>query len=187
MIKSKTNAAGWFLVGVLLACGWQPAESEVVRADAEALAPRLELEALGRTCIALAVYEAARDLSWLEQALVARTVANAAEVADTDACRVLPDLLGYEPPYARPRSLLDWNTALAVVDAVLIGDYDIAPARCALATRFHRAEGPAAAVVGAVPPQRPLCAVGALTFSDPRPDTTPASAFLTAAAYQVIP
>jgi hypothetical protein len=153
--KGKHGVA---LLLVLLACG-ASAEPE---ADT---APNPATENLGRTCVALAVFTAARGASWLEQATVAQTVINAAGEPAL-ACDVLPDLLGHTPPFPRPSSphLLDWLTAQAVADAVLLGDFVVSPPLCAAATRFFRAvEGPARALS----PQ--VCRVGSLDFfSEPR-------------------
>jgi hypothetical protein len=148
----RSNRAGLVLLAVMVSLGARiaPAEDEiepepaVYRFDTEP-GPDEAQETSGRTCIALAVYRAARGASWLEQALVAKTVANAtARAGAVDACQVLPDLLGEDLPLARPLTahLLDWHTALAVTDAVLSGDYVITPPACATAVSF-RAEAPA--------------------------------------------
>lgn len=178
----RSNRAGLVLLAVLVSLGARvaPAEDElqvepaVARFDTEP-GPGEDLESNGRTCIALAVYRAARGASWLEQAMVAQTVANAtARAGAVDACAVLADLLGEELPLPAPLTayLLDWHTALAVTDAVLSGDYVIAPPACAAAISFHRAEAPARQELS-LPVNS--CRVGDLTFVLP---TEPAPALV---------
>jgi hypothetical protein len=166
---ARSNRAGLVLLAVMVTLGARiaPAEDDlelepaVYRFDTEP-GPDEAQETSGRTCTALAIYRVARGASWLEQAMVAKTVANAtARAGAADACSVLPDLLGEELPLAPPLTahLLDWHTALAVTDAVLSGDYVISPPACAEAVSF-RAEAPARQV------NSPLdaCRVGGLFF-----------------------
>lgn len=166
----RSNRAGVVLLAVLVALGARMAPAdERLQVEPAVLTwdePAAEaFESNGRTCTALAVLRAARGTSWLEQAMVAQTVANAtARAGVVDACSVLPDLLGDELPYPPPLTahLLDWYTALAVTDAVMSGDYVIAPAACRAAISFHRAEAPARQEAPS-----DSCRVGGLIFSLP--------------------
>lgn len=124
----------------------------------------LRLEAQGRDCTALAVLRGATSDAWDQQATIAQTVANlVAETEAVDACDVLPLLFDAIPSMPGPHELMQWQQALAVTDAVLSGDYTVAPPQCARATSFHRAEAPTRQ--GVSPAPLPYCRVGSLFFA----------------------
>ena len=58
---------------------------------------------------------------------------------------------------------IEWHHALSITDAVLSGDYIVAPPHCARATSFHRAEAPTRQ--GVFPARSPDCRVGGLFFT----------------------
>lgn len=137
--------------------------------------PDLSLEAVGVTCVALAVFAEARDASWLEQALVARAIVNrqAQLPAGADACDVVM-APGYSPrldAWAYPRRpwLIDaraWDRALEVVQVVIDDGFDL-PRACAGVTGFTSAPTGATSPGDGVSPT--VCTVGALTFTGQQP------------------
>lgn len=118
----------------------------------------------GEACIALGVFATARGASWFEQALVARSILNAATDQGGDACLVaetLPALSRWAFP-RNPEALdpIAWRTALDVAHSVASGDYYIPQ--------------PCDQVIGVVGADRfipdgtaPVCVVGSTVFVAP--------------------
>jgi len=126
--------------GVLSAAEWAP-EYEPATASGPAM-----LADAGRICVALAVWGEARGEGYDGQAAVATVILNRARRDRVDLCDVVlapGQFLAVEamPLPRRPwdRDPNGWNFALQVTDAVLSGDYVLAPPACAQATSFHRA------------------------------------------------
>ena len=144
----RHDALGVLTLVVLLAGVQAIATEEGYPYDDDAPAG-LRYEAHGRYCIALAVFAEARSESWLGQALVAQVIKNrmAAAVPLLDPCDVVNALDQFhgmrdwifprEPWRTEP---IAWQRAVDVVDAVMTGDFDIAPDDCARATFFWRTD-----------------------------------------------
>jgi spore germination cell wall hydrolase CwlJ-like protein len=140
----------------------------VVAGTAQTEPPGMAFEANGRACIALAVFAEARGESWLGQALVVQTIRNrmSHDGWPSDPCEVVLQLQQFHglrdwPLPRRPWDIDDaaWRQALQVTDAVMLGDYQIAPPACERVTHFYAGAEPAwAADMDA------SCRVGGHTF-----------------------
>ncbi len=153
---------GWLLTLALLCTGVSPAQ-ELEIADTG------ELEGVGITCTALAVFAQARHESYFGQALVAQVVLNQQMrlPLGADACDVITQR-GQFPvidAWAFPRDPWGddpgaWRRAVEIAEAVSSGDYYIPPP-CHAATTFRPVsdEAPADHVE--------VCEVGTLRFYAP--------------------
>lgn len=153
---------GWLLTFALLCTGVSPAQ------DLE-IADTGELEGVGTTCTALAVFATARHESYFGQALVAQVVLNQQSrlPLGADACDVIMQR-GQFPAidaWAFPRDPWGddpgaWRRAVEIAEVVAAGDYYIPPP-CHAATAFR-------AVAAEAPPgHAEVCEVGALRFYVP--------------------
>lgn len=125
-----------------------------------------ELEAIGATCVALAVFAVSRGDSYFKQAVVAKSILNAQAGLPfgSDACDVIADIPQVRDwVFPRQPWQLDnngWLKAVEVAQVVMSGDYYIPPP-CLLSDSF------AAAGLAAPAGKELVCEVEGLAFYSP--------------------
>ena len=178
-------SSGAMLSLVLLCCGINPVPAGGMPASVPFDGREVEVtEVTGHACIALAVFSVAPGASYLEQAAVVTVIRNRMAAIDefADPCTTVYGMDEFEAlrRWEFPRAPWDldpvaWQMAVDVTDAVMTGNYTIAPPHCARATAFHRADVAPMVTGDGLPPGRtPLpsaCAIGAHVFSGPSPDS----------------
>lgn len=158
------TATFFTLLAVGVACAGSITGPEVPLEAPASYTKRLHILPDNRYCTALAVLRGSTSGAWDERATIAQTVANlVAATGSHDACDVIPSLFDGIPSLPVEDERIDWHHALVVTDAVINGEYTIAPPQCARATSFHRAEAPTRQGVPPAPP--PYCRVGDLFFT----------------------
>lgn len=125
-----------------------------------------EMEAIGTTCVALAVFASARGRSYFTQALIAHAVLNrqSSLPSGSDACDAIESIPAIRAwPFPRDPWRIDnsgWLKAVEVAQVVMSGDYYIPPP-CFGADAFGLAGG-------AIPAGKaPACEVEGLAFYSP--------------------
>lgn len=119
--------------GIMLCVALLLTGIDVPAQDFDTIEASTEVEAVGDTCAALAVFAYARDRSYFTQALIARAIQNriATLPSGADACDVVAVLPAVKAwTYPRNPWAIDsrgWRNAMEVVEVTFSGDYAIPP------------------------------------------------------------